>query len=174
MSEAQSAGGQSAHVVGGPTPGQRRFIAAARRAILATVAPDGRPRLVPVCYALAPDADDADDAPALLYSPIDDKPKRSADPRRLARVRDIEARSSVSMLVDRWDEDWSSVAWVRVDGVADILWPDVPIEAPGRRAAIALLREKYPQYAAHGLEALPIIRIVATRIVAWGALDATP
>ncbi|MGH2489397.1 MAG: pyridoxamine 5'-phosphate oxidase family protein, partial [Candidatus Limnocylindria bacterium] len=36
------------------SPAARAFLAGARRAILATVAPDGRPRLVPVCFALAP------------------------------------------------------------------------------------------------------------------------
>ncbi len=64
------------------TPAARAFLAGARRAILATVAPDGRPRLVPVCFALAPD-DDARGRP-ILYTPLDEKPKRVGDPHHLA------------------------------------------------------------------------------------------
>ena len=36
-----------------PRPAQRAFVAQTRRAILATTAPDNRPRLVPVCFVLA-------------------------------------------------------------------------------------------------------------------------
>ena len=79
------------------TSGQRAFLSAARRATLATIAPDERPRLVPICFVLDPHAD-----PPVLYSPIDDKPKRSTDPFALARVRDIVARPDVTILVDRW------------------------------------------------------------------------
>ncbi len=89
-------------------PPQRTFIADARRATLATLGPAGRPRLVPICFVLDPGSD-------LLFTPLDDKPKRTADPRRLARVRDIAERPAVGVLVDRWDEDWSRLAWGRRD-----------------------------------------------------------
>ena len=36
------------------TDRQRQFVAAARTATLATIAPSGRPRLVPVCFVLGP------------------------------------------------------------------------------------------------------------------------
>jgi len=65
---------------------QRRFLAAGRSATLATLATDGRPRLVPICFVVA--ADDASGRPR-LYSPLDEKPKRTDDPRALARVRDL-------------------------------------------------------------------------------------
>ena len=90
------------------TPAARAFLAGARRAILATVAPDGRPRLVPVCFALAPD-DDARGRP-ILYTPLDEKPKRVGDPHQLARVRDLLVRPDVTLLVDHWDEDWQHLA----------------------------------------------------------------
>ena len=84
----------------------RAFLGTARRAVLATIAPDGRPRLVPICFA------SADDAP-VLYTPLDDKPKRDDDPLALARVRDIVGDPRVTVLVDRWDEDWGRLAWLR-------------------------------------------------------------
>ena len=64
---------------------QRAFLESARRAVLATIAPDGHPRLVPICFVL-------DRRAAVLYTPIDDKPKRDDDPLALARVRDIAGR----------------------------------------------------------------------------------
>ena len=91
---------------------QRAFLASARRAVLATIAPDGRPRLVPICFVV-------DGEPPTLYTPIDDKPKRSDDPLALARVRDIAADPRVTILVDRWDEDWTRLAWLRVEGPSD-------------------------------------------------------
>ncbi len=87
----------------------RAFVVAARSATLATIAPDGRPRPVPVCFELV-----AQD----LWIAIDDKPKRSTDPMGLARVRDILERPAVSLLVDRWDEDWTRLGWVRIEGQA--------------------------------------------------------
>jgi PPOX class probable F420-dependent enzyme len=136
----------------------RAFLGAARRAVLATLAPDGRARLVPVCFALA------DDAP-VLYTPLDDKPKRVDDPLALARVRDVLADPRVTVLVDRWDEDWSRLAWLRCHGRAELLDPG----APERPAAIAALRARYEQYATHGLEGRPLIAITIERVVRWAA-----
>ena len=95
---------------------QRAFLASARRAVLATIAPDGRPRLVPICFVV-------DGDPPMLYTPIDDKPKRTDDPLALARVRDIAADPRVTVLVDRWDEDWTRLAWLRAEGRATLLEP---------------------------------------------------
>src|SRR6187401_111726 len=96
---------------------QRAFLASARRAVLATIAPDGQPRLVPICFVM-------DDTEPTLYTPIDDKPKRDDDPLALARVRDIEADPRVTILVDHWDEDWTRLAWLRATGLAALLQPE--------------------------------------------------
>ena len=145
----------------------RAFLADARRAILATVAPSGAPRLVPVCFAVA--AEDDRLGRPVLYSPIDEKPKVSADPHALSRVQDLLVLPDVSLLVDRWDEDWTRLAWVRVDGRGVLLEPQ-PHEREEHATAVALLREKYPQYATHRLEDRPIIRIVVDRSRSWGDL----
>ena len=149
------------------TPDERRFLADARRAVLATLDPAGRPRLVPVCFVVSSD-DTATGAP-VIHTPLDEKPKRTADPLRLARVRDIAARPSVSILVDRWSEDWAELAWLRVHGEAAVLGADDPAAADERASAIAALRAKYPQYAGHDLAARPLIRIVLSGAVAWSA-----
>lgn len=138
------------------------FLVAARRAILATIDPDGRPRPVPICFIV----DAADPAHVRLLTPLDDKPKATDDKRGLARVRDIRARPEVSVLVDRWDEDWSRLGWLRLNGRATLVEPaDVPPDAVHR------LRAKYPQYAAHALESSPMIAIDIERATSWGALD---
>jgi PPOX class probable F420-dependent enzyme len=137
------------------------FVDGARRAILGTVAPDGRPRLVPVCFAIV----DGDDGRPWVYSPLDDKPKRIEDPMGLARVRDILARPQVTLLVDRWDEDWRRLAWARIDGRADLLAPDA---GAGHPMAVARLRDKHPQYRDHALDDRPLLRIAVERVTWWG------
>jgi PPOX class probable F420-dependent enzyme len=143
---------------------ERSFLAASRRAVLTTIARDGRPRSVPICFVLAEDD-------AVLYTPLDDKPKRTDDPRALARVRDIAADPRVTVLADRWDEDWTRLAWLRIDGRATLIEPDDPVTVGEHAWAVGALRARYPQYAEHRLEARPIIRIAVERSVAWGATN---
>ena len=104
----------------------------------------------------------------LIYSAIDEKPKSIDDPRALARVRDVVARPEVSVLVDDWNEDWSRLAWLRLDGTARLIEP-VARGATEHAAAIRLLRERYPQYESQRLEERPLLRIVVERAVAWSA-----
>jgi PPOX class probable F420-dependent enzyme len=147
------------------TPGHRAFLAAARTATLATMAPSGRPRLVPICFVVGPDAPDGR---ARLYSSLDDKPKRSDDPHDLGRVQDILVLPEASLLVDRWSENWSELAWLRIEARAELLEPE-PRERDEHAAAVEALRRKYPQYADHRLEDRPILRFTVERVVAWGA-----
>ena len=136
------------------------FVAGARRATLATIAPTGRPRLVPVCFVL--DRDDPDGT-MRIWTPIDEKPKATVDPRSLARVRDILERPAVSLLVDRWSEDWARLGWVRLEGGARI------VNAGGAASGVlAALRRKYALYAHHDLEGRPLIEILLERVVTWG------
>jgi PPOX class probable F420-dependent enzyme len=151
------------------TAEERRFLADARQGTLATLDPDGLPRLVPICHAVA-GTDDKLGRP-LLYTPIDEKPKASPDPRRLARMRDLLVLPTAVVLVDRWDEDWTRLGWLRVYGRAEILEPQ-PHEVEEHAGAIRLLREKYEQYRSQKLEDRPIIRLTIDRAVSWGAFGA--
>jgi PPOX class probable F420-dependent enzyme len=147
---------------------EQAFVAAARRAVLATIRPDGEPRLVPVCFVVAEAADDM--GRMIVYTPIDEKPKRDADPHRLGRVRDLLVLPAATLLVDRWSEDWSRLGWVRLSGRGALLEPE-PHERAEHAAAIAALRAKYPQYVDHDLESRPIVRIAIDRIQRWGSID---
>jgi len=93
---------------------------------LATIRPDGSPRVVPICFALAGDT---------LYTAIDEKPKRT---RRLARLGDIDRDPRVEVVIDHYDDDWSRLWWVRLRGRARV------VERDDR--ALALLCRKYQQY----------------------------
>ena len=150
--------------IDGPT---LAFLASARRAILATIAPSGHPRLVPICFVL----DASRDGPVRLLSPIDDKPKATTDWRSLARIRDVLARPAATVLVDRWTEEWDRLGWLRLECRAEVVDPS-PASATERAAAIAALRMKYPQYREHALEDRPLLRFTVERIVTWGAIDA--
>jgi PPOX class probable F420-dependent enzyme len=101
----------------------------ARVGRLATIDPDGRPHLVPICFALDGD---------VLYTAVDRKPKRSRDLRRLRNLRE---RGWATVLVDHYEEDWSALWWVRLRGRARILERGAEFHD-----ALALLAAKYPQY----------------------------
>jgi PPOX class probable F420-dependent enzyme len=130
----------------------RRRVSAARVARLATLEPDGRAHLVPICFALDG---------YTLYSAVDGKPKRSRDLRRLRNVRE---RPVATVLVDHYEEDWGRLWWVRLRGVARVLAPGGPEEA----RAIALLVEKYPQYRA-ARPAGPVLVVAMDEVSAWEA-----
>jgi len=57
----------------------------------------------------------------------------------------------VSLVVDRYDEDWSRLAWVIVEGRADILTAGTE-----RAMAVDRLREKYAQYRTMELRATAV------------------
>ncbi len=114
---------------------------------------------MPVCFVIDPER-------PIVYSPLDDKPKRVDDVRDLARVRDIVARPEVSILVDRWDEDWTKLAWLRIGGTATLIEPTRNEDE--HAAATTALRAKYSQYETHRLEANPLIRIAIDRVTSWG------
>ena len=149
------------------TGAERAFLLDARRIVLCTIAPDGSPRPVPACFALA----EADDGSTRLYTPLDEKPKRVADPHFLARVHDIAARPEVTLLADRWEEDWDNLAWIRLDGRAMLLEPG-PDQWSGEEhaSAVAALRSRYAQYSAHDLNGRPIIRVDLISARSWGSI----
>ena len=130
------------------------FIQIQRVAHLATADADGHPHVVPVCYAFDG---------SRFYTPLDEKPKRVAE-HQLRRVRNIEARPEVMLLIDQYDDDWSRLGYVQVYGEAALLNPG---EA-GHAEALRLLRDRYTQYRTMALETHPVIAITPQRVVSWG------
>jgi PPOX class probable F420-dependent enzyme len=146
------------------TASDRRLLETVRTATLATMDDYGRPRLVPCCFAVDPDR-------PRVWTPIDQKPKNSTDPRRLGRVVDLMARPHVSLLVDRWSEDWSELAWLRLYGDVTLLEADGLGAAAERLRALRALRARYPQYGGHDLESRPVIAVQISAAIRWAASD---
>jgi PPOX class probable F420-dependent enzyme len=129
----------------------RERVRDARVGRLATVATDGRPHLVPICFALDGE---------VLYSAVDEKPKRT---QRLKRLENVRSHPQVAVIVDHYAEDWSRLWWVRLDGTAEVLE-----SSDEREHALALLRSKYEQYRAQP----PTGPVIALRIERWTAWSA--
>lgn len=132
-----------------PTATCRDRLAAARSAHLATTGADLLPHVVPVTFALV----DGEIAIA-----IDQKPKSTYD---LRRLRNIAENPHVALLCDEYDEDWTRLWWVRVDGTAEVLRG-----GPRRAEALEALVARYPQYAADPPRG-PVIEITPQRWSGW-------
>jgi PPOX class probable F420-dependent enzyme len=111
---------------------------------------DGRPRVLPITFAVAG---------GFIYSAIDSKPKRTAQP---ARVRYLRRRPEVALTVDRYDDDWTELAWVQVLGRIEQLDPGD--DEPGMRA----LTNKYEPYRNEPPPG-PLLRLVPERTLHWRA-----
>ena len=127
----------------------RRRFAAGRIARLATVDGSGRPRVVPCCFVLTGD---------VVYSAVDEKPKRSPE---LARLRDVVQNPNVTLVVDHYEEDWDAVWWSRVRGLARMAADEEAAEG------VRLLRVKYPQYESHQLGR--VVAVDVTEVRGWAA-----
>ena len=128
----------------------------ARVGRLGTADAAGRPLVVPVCFAFDG---------AALYSAVDDKPKRT---RALRRLRNVGENPQASLLVDVWDEDWTRLAWVSVEGRADVLTAGADFVR-----ALEALRAKYPQYRTMNLEADgAVLRVRVEHVRSWRATPA--
>ena len=133
-----------------PHQARQRF-ATVPVARLATVGSDGQPHIVPVTFAVDGNH---------IYSAVDAKPKSS---RQLRRLRNIAGNPRVAVLADHYQQDWSSLWWVRADGYASILAEPSELARPLR-----LLAERYPHYRASPPDG-PVIHILAERWVGWAA-----
>lgn len=130
---------------------QNRF-AAAPVARLATADAGGRPHVVPITFAV-----DGEDR---IVTAVDRKPKRS---HALKRLRNIAENPRVSVLVDHYADDWSTLWWVRADGAATVVE-----EEPGRAGPLRALQRKYPQYRLDVPDG-PVIVVAVDRWVSWSA-----
>jgi PPOX class probable F420-dependent enzyme len=107
----------------------RHRVSQARVGRLGTVTPDGRPHLVPCCFAV-------DELTA--YTAVDSKPKSTL---ALRRLENIAVNGSACLLVDHYEEDWSELWWIRLDGTGRLV--DSAAEAERSKEALVA---KYPQY----------------------------
>lgn len=122
----------------------------ARRGILGTIGPEGQPHLVPIVFVVL--------AGGEIVTAVDHKPKSTRD---LKRLRNIDRDPRVTLLVDEYDDDWSRLWWVRVDGLAHVS----DVAPPGSNEALA---EKYAPYR-DSPPAGPWIVIEVVTLTSWTA-----
>jgi PPOX class probable F420-dependent enzyme len=121
------------------------FIAEGRVGRLGTADLLGQPLVVPICYAW--------DGAALYSAPLG-----------LKRIRNIRENAKVSVVIDRYDEDWQSLRYVIIQGEARV------ITAGGDFShGVDLLLAKYPQYRRMGLDrdAGVMIKVEPARVIRW-------
>jgi PPOX class probable F420-dependent enzyme len=135
---------------------QAGFLTSQRVGRLASADAQGRPHVVPVCFAIEG---------ANLFITIDEKPKQAAA-RPLKRLRNIMANPAVAFVADRYDEDWRQLGWVMLRGNAEIL-----TQGAEHDHAQALLRDRYPPYRTMQLSELPVIAVRVERATSWGNLS---
>lgn len=128
-----------------PLVARERF-AGSPVARLATADANGVPHAVPVTFAVLDD---------VVYFAVDHKPKSTW---QLRRLRNIRENPSVTVLVDHYAEDWSTLWWARADGRGEVLE-----DGQERHRAVELLRDKYDQYR----DSPPQGPVAAIRVERW-------
>jgi PPOX class probable F420-dependent enzyme len=92
----------------------------------------------------------------VLVIPIDTvKPKAAG---RLQRLRNLDADERAVLLVDRYEDDWSRLWWVRVHGAAREAEPTVP--------QLDALARAFPAYATAGAVTTVIV-LVPDEVTGW-------
>ena len=108
--------------------------------------------MLPVTFAVAE---------GRIWSAIDRKPKRTAQP---ARLRFLRRDARAALTVDRYSDDWDQLAWVQVLGPVEIV--DVGVGEVGLEA----LRQKYEPYRMQAPPG-PLLALRPQRYLWWRAAD---
>ena len=134
---------------------ERAFAKRHRVGHLATAAATGTPHVIPVCYALVREC---------FYFVVDDKPKRTRH--RLKRLRNLAENPRVALVIDDYDEDWSRLSYLLVQGTAALV-----TDHDEYTAVLEELRHRYPQYRTMDLQfdRHPMVRIQPDSRHLWRA-----
>jgi len=131
------------------------FIQRVRVARLATIDSDFKPHLVPVVFVFDGNH---------FFIPVDEKRKK-AKPEKLRRIKNIQDNPNVALLIDEYNEDWTRLAFVMIQGRASIVKsrPQADFQV---QEALKQLTIKYTQYQRVGTGEL-LIRIKPEKVVSW-------
>lgn len=108
--------------------------------------------LVPITFVLVG---------STVVTAVDHKPKQT---RLLRRLDNIELDPRVTVLIDHYDDDWTSLWWVRLRGLARVV-----DDGPRFATAVEQLAAKYPQHYVRVPPAGPVIEIDVTEVRTWRA-----
>lgn len=125
----------------------------AKVARLATVDQKSYPYVVPVVFVFHENS---------FFIPLDEKAK-TVNPRKLKRVKNIENNPNVTLLIDKYQNDWKNLFFVMIHGKATV--------TDGKDSRLMdkiykLLISKYPQYKKIGI-GNSCITIRPTKVTFW-------
>ncbi len=106
--------------------------------------------MVPVCFAYVG---------GKFYIPVDLKPKKG---KGLKRLRNIASNPKVALLFHVYEEDWTRLRWIMVQGLAEMVG-----EGADYFQALEALTRRYPQYRGLPLVGRPLICISPQRVLEW-------
>jgi PPOX class probable F420-dependent enzyme len=138
----------------------KTIIKKAKVARLATADLEYKPHLVPVVFVFDNDLN-------CYFIPIDEKTKRSG-PENLKRVKNIQENPKVALLIDEYNEDWTKLYFIMIQGKASIVGGKnlEQNEMQLLEKAHKLLCNKYPQYQKIGVGD-NLIMIRPHKVIAW-------
>ncbi|MCZ6501524.1 MAG: hypothetical protein O6945_03305, partial [Gammaproteobacteria bacterium] len=126
---------------------------------LSTLNVDGSPHQIPIVFTWHA---------GCFWSPIDGKPKQKVQP---TRVQNAIANPVASLLIDKYDDDWTQLWWIRADLEITVVQLD---EADTETLKIVRqvktkLEEKYLQYGSTPVlrEPATILAMRPTALTSW-------
>ena len=131
----------------------KALIKGAKVARLATVDQKSNPYVVPVVFVFHENS---------FFIPIDEKVK-TVNARKLKRIKNIEKNPNVTLLIDKYQNDWKKLFFLMIHGKATVI--------DGKNNKLMdkihkLLISKYPQYKKIGV-GNSCIMISPTKITFW-------
>jgi PPOX class probable F420-dependent enzyme len=137
----------------------KTIIDKARVARLATVDTEFKPHLIPVVFVFDN---------GRYFIPIDEKTKRSR-PEKLKRAKNIQQNPNVALLVDEYNEDWTKLFFIMIQGKACIIGGKELQQQNDLlllEKAQKLLSDKYLQYQKTGIGEY-VIMIIPQKVITW-------
>ena len=129
------------------------LIKRAKVARLATVDQKSHPYVVPVVFVFHENS---------FFIPLDDKVK-TVNARKLKRVKNIEKNPNVTLLIDKYQNDWKKLFFLMIHGKATVIDEK---NSKLMDKIHKLLISKYPQYKKIGV-GNSCIKINTTKVTFW-------
>ena len=129
------------------------LIKGAKVARLATVDQKSHPYVVPVVFVFHENS---------FFIPLDEKVK-TVNPRKLKRVKNIEKNPNVTLLIDKYQNNWKNLFFLMIHGKATITDSK---NSKSMDKIHKLLISKYPQYKKIGI-GNSCITINPTKVIFW-------
>ena len=130
----------------------KTLIKEAKVARLATVDQKLHPYVVPVVFVFYENS---------FFIPLDEKTK-TVNSRNLKRVKNIEKNPNVTLLIDKYQNDWKKLFFLMIHGKAKMIDGNSKLMDKIHK----LLISKYPQYKKIGI-GNSCIRINPTKVTFW-------